>query len=862
MVENWTAAIATFCRRRAGAVAAIGLAATLLLGWYTAENFAINTDTETLISSKTDWRKRELAMAEAFPRRSDNTVIVVDAGTPDRAEDAAAALAARLAADPALFISVHRPDGGAFFDRYGMLFLEIDELQQIADRLIEAQPLIGTLTADPSLRGLFGTLNLALEGAARGAIALDALGRPMDAIAAVVEDTVRGKHGSMSWQALLTGREPAAFEKKRFIIVQVALDYGALQPGGRASEAIRAAAAELGLTPDRGVRVRLTGDIPLGDEEFVTVSEGMGVASAVSIVLVTIALFFALKSWRLILCVSATLVAGLAATAAFATAAIGAFNLISVAFAVLFVGIAVDFGIQFSVRFRDERRRQSEIGPAIDGAARAIGGPLTVAAVASALGFFAFLPTDYTGVSELGLIAGMGMLIALALNLTLLPALIALARPGGRAEDVGYAWMAPIDDFLLRRRRRIRIAALASALAGAALLPWLRFDFNPLNLKDPKTESASTVFELMADPMTSPLSIDILAPAVEAAVVLAGKLGAVPEVERAMSVASFVPADQAPKLAIIEDLNFLLGTTFALPPTGAAPTDAENLAAIRELAKGLAALASEKKIAEGERLRAALEDFLALPEPPAGALALALLDGLGRRLEALKAALQAGPVALDTLPPEIRDDWVATDGRARVEVFPKGDARDNAVLTRFAAAVRAATPEISGSALTFQESSRTVLGAFETAGMAALASIAVLLMLLLHRTGDVLLVLAPLGLAAILTGATMVLAGLALNFANIIALPLLLGVGVAFDIYFVMAWRAGRRGPLQSSLARAVLFSGATTGSAFGSLALSSHPGSASMGVLLAIMLFYALLTTLFVLPALLGPPPTDDAAR
>jgi hypothetical protein len=147
-----------------------------------------------------------------------------------------------------------------------------------------------------------------------------------------------------------------------------------------------------------------------------------------------------------------------------------------------------------------------------------------------------------------------------------------------------------------------------------------------------------------------------------------------------------------------------------------------------------------------------------------------------------------------------------------------------------------------------------VIHAFVVAGIIAIAAISVLLVLVLRRIQDVLLVLAPLLLAGLLTLATSVLLDVPLNFANIIALPLLLGVGVSFDIYFVMRWRAGYGDLLQSSTARAILFSALTTGTAFGSLALSNHPGTSEMGKLLTLALIYTLLCSFFVLPALLGP--------
>jgi hypothetical protein len=233
-----------------------------------------------------------------------------------------------------------------------------------------------------------------------------------------------------------------------------------------------------------------------------------------------------------------------------------------------------------------------------------------------------------------------------------------------------------------------------------------------------------------------------------------------------------------------------------------------------------------------------------------------LLPGLQQRLAKLAVLLQAKPVTLEDLPPELRQGWIAADGRARVEVFPRGDARDHDTLERFVVALRTVAPNATGTPVTIQEAGRLISGAFVEAGIVAVAAITVLHVLVLRRVREVALVIAPLLLAAALTLAITVVAGVPLNYANIIALPLLLGIGVAFDIYFVMNWRAGQSHHLQSSTARAVVFSALTTMSAFGSLALSRDPGTSEMGQLLTISLACTLFCTLIVLPALLGPAP------
>jgi predicted RND superfamily exporter protein len=221
----------------------------------------------------------------------------------------------------------------------------------------------------------------------------------------------------------------------------------------------------------------------------------------------------------------------------------------------------------------------------------------------------------------------------------------------------------------------------------------------------------------------------------------------------------------------------------------------------------------------------------------------------------LRSALQAQPVSLNTLPPELVAAWKSKDGLMRIEALPRGDPNDNDNLRRFASAVLAAEPTAIGGPVSILKSGDTVVNAFVHAGIYALVVIGLLLWITLRRITDVLLTLVPLLVAGAVTLEICVLIGLPLNFANIVALPLLLGVGVAFKIYYVTAWRSGRTNLLQTSLTRAIFFSALTTATAFGSLWLSSHPGTSSMGKLLALSLVTTLAAVLLFQPALMGKP-------
>jgi uncharacterized protein len=284
-------------------------------------------------------------------------------------------------------------------------------------------------------------------------------------------------------------------------------------------------------------------------------------------------------------------------------------------------------------------------------------------------------------------------------------------------------------------------------------------------------------------------------------------------------------------------------------------------ATFKATADGLAGKGAD----DARRLAKALENLAAAAPPLREAAREALIPSLDTMLDLLRASLTAKKVTVASIPPDLARNWVSADGRARIEVAPAGDRNDNATLARFANAVRTIDPNAMGEPIAVLEAGNTVVRAFIEAGLWALISISALLFIVLRRGTDVLLTLVPLLLAGIVTLEITVLIGLPLNFANVLALPLLLGLGVAFKIYFVMAWRAGTTNLLQSSLTRAVFFSAMTTATAFGSLWLSKHPGTSSMGKLLALSLVCTLAAAILFQPALMGPPrkinPTGEDA-
>lgn len=837
---------------------------------YFVNNIKINTDTDDMLSPELPYRQLSREASRLFPQFSDNILVVIDGQSPDLVDDAAEKLATHLRQKPKLFGSVYDPVDNEFFRRNGLLYLSLNELYDLTDRLAEAQPFLGTLWKDPSLRGLFQLISLAIEEAIKKSNekgesnkAPIEIATVLDAMAEVIDAQSDKKFAKLSWQNVMRGKTKSDSLSRRFILLKPALDFSSLQPATAAMKKLRATIKSLRLTRDHGVRVRLSGSAALAQEELKSVETGMGIAAALSLTLVLTLLIMGLRSARLVVTTIITLLFGLIWTAGFALVAIGQLNLMSVAFAVLFIGLSVDFGIHFALRYQEEIHRNVSHTVALSRAVDSVGGSLVLCAIAAAISFFAFLPTDYVGLAELGLIAGTGMFIALFANLTVLPALLSIIpsrvkRSKSSTEDI----LAKFLPSIRANPRRVLAGCLVLGIAATFIVPKAHFDFDPLNLRDPETESLSTLLELVNDTQTSPYGITILAKNNVEAGQIAKKLKPLPVVKDVRFVNSFVPSKQKEKIETINDIALLLVPALSVSERKRLPSikdQQEALSALRKDLKQLATVTKNPNTRKSAQILSAafkkLEQSGKIDRDVMAEMQNRLVSLLPKRLERLKQSLQPTPITLKALPETIRARFVASDGRVRMKIYPKENVRDRHALLKFVEDVRAVVPVATGAPVVIYESSRTVIDAFLLAASIAVSCITILLLVVLRNVRDAAFVFAPITLAALLTVAISVLIEMPFNFANVIVLPLLFGLGVASGIHFILRERdeAGSAGVLYTSTPRAVMFSALTTIGSFGSIALSSHPGTASMGVLLTIAITLTLVCTLLVLPALMA---------
>ena len=856
--------LTSFAQKHAYLVLILSAIFTFWLLFYIVNNFRINTNLNDMISNKLPFRQVALDYDKAFDIKGE-IVVVLDGDSPETAAYVQKLLASKLSENKELFAYIYLPDGGSFFEKNGLLYLSVEELQDLSDRLAEVQPLMGMISQDMTLRGLFSMLETVFKNTddieSYDDRFISMFTRLSEAFEAVTSSEPTQPY-HLSWQALMFNTN---LDTRRFIIVGPNIDYSKLLAGEKAIDTIRDIAAEF--TEEYGVRARITGDVALENDDLLSVQKGTVLAAVVSLVLVRIILSLGLGSRRMILFSLVTLFVGLIWTTGFAIAFVGSLNLISISFAILFIGLGIDFSIQFCLRYRELLEEGNTNEKALVKTAKTAGSSLLLCAITSAIGFYSFIPTAYSGISELGIISGTGMFISFFANLLLLPAFLTI-MPVRSHKIAPFKFNQAISIFPYKYAKSISIVAILLGIGSAILIPRVYFDYNPINLNDPNAESVKTVKDLFKDSLSSPWKISILEANEEKANKLKQQLSNLEDVEMAITIADFVPDNQEDKLYVIEELGLFI-PPLSKTPKKPAPTFDKNIAALTRMDEALRTLVMfTPRIDDSEHLKVLKRFYhgieamkeMAKQSPTKAEFALeqlkkSLLLNLSFVLDQLREALKAEAFDENDLPQDLRSRYVAKDGRYRIEVSPRYDITEKENLELFVDKVRAVAPNATSTPVLILESGRAIIQAFKEASLYAVVLITIVIVIMLRSFSETLLILVPLGLAVLYTASTSTLLNIPLNFANVIVIPLILGVGVDIGIHFIHRFHTDPPASgniLMTSTARGVFYSALTTLVSFGSLAFSAHRGTASMGQLLVLCMSFMLMATLIVLPALL----------
>jgi hypothetical protein len=837
--------------------------------YYTFENLEINTNTAEMLSPDLPFQQNQAHFNQAFPEDATTIIFAVEAKTPEETSLAAIKLAEQLNKADDRFDSAYIPTDNAFFRQQALLYLDQNDLNNFAKKLTDAQPFIGHLAQNYHLEGLFGIIGQALNRH-DNALPMD-LNPILIAIDDVLKSQLNGQSNYLSWQNILSEHKPDGDQSadaqtqlsRTIVIAKPKMHFNEMLPADVALSAAREISHAM-MVENPSLKIRMTGETALEHEELESVTKGATLSGLLSLILVFGVQWIGLRSVRLLITTYIVLVMGLIFTAGFAAITVGHLNVISIAFASLYIGLGVDYAVHICLHYREGKADGLSNSEAILISIRDVGSSLFLCALATAIGFFAFIPTDYSGVSELGVISGGGIFIGLIISLTVLPALFCVF-PVDNAKPIRSP-LTPkfIVTFPFRFSTGIKIISILLGIGACYVLTDLTFDYNPINLRDPNSESVVTIKELLKSKTDSPFALTALASSLEAAGKITSQLAQQPSVHESITLASFVAKDQDEKLATIEDLNLMLGGQLKnFDDTLDAVNQRDALIKFNEeLKKAIIEKSPNLSQQTLQQLQQRIETFIAQADsaqtPSASYVQLEknILGLLPFTLERLRTSLTAVPFGLDDLPLEIKSHWISATGLYRVLIMPEKDQNKPDNLKEFVTQVQTVDSNVSGLPIINQAGGDAIVKAFIKAFSGAFVAIVVLLLLMYRNVRKTLLIIMPLLLAAMLTGATNVLLDNPFNFANIIALPLLLGMGIDSSILIMHRHHSNScedENLLQSSTTRGIIFSSITTLCSFSSLAFSAHQGMASMGLVLAIGLTFTVMCSLIVLPAFSG---------
>ena len=838
-----------FCEHRPRRVlAALGLL-TALAGILVANNFSIDSSLDKLIrpSSEVSWFETNESLKRLFPEMQQTSVVVVsgvDAGAVDRT---GARLQTAFRAEPG-FEFVFAPALDPFLRDRRAYFLELDVLEEWVRGV---QYDYGAMLRLADSAGLANaTVTLADQVAATDGLRLPTAIRT---VAASFQEGVPLALDLEAYPHLV----PDADVHYLILILKGVQELDQRLPNESQVRLIRSLVEQTEL--EDGVSVRLTGEVPLAHEEIGTALDGIGIAGTLSLVLLGVIMHLGVGSWRIIAATFALLGVGVVWTLAFATLAVGSFNTLALIFVVMFFGLGVDFSVHFSLRMQ-EGMEAGALEDAEVHVVREIGPALLLCMLTSSIAFLSFLPTDYLGLGELGVISAGGMVIAFILTLSLLPAFYSLSglplpRPARlKGLAVGHG-LRPVT---------VLVLALAVALAALYAARDLSFDYSVLALRDENTEAMSTLLELQENGISTDYSINLLATDANAAVDLVRRLESLPEVGAVIAPSSLVPAAQADKALVLAELNALLETVGEVYA-------ADEVTAVEELIDALdyvETLRVEEGWAAAENDRSLVDAYLkgtaklATDPDRLRTLNADLRTKLESELATLSRLTAATPFTFDDLPEDLRRRFVAPDGRLLITVMPESAIDTRPAMDAFVHAVMGVTPEVGGRAVVEWGVGGVAVQSFVEAVTLALVLISLFLIVYFRGLILPLVVLVPLALTTAITFAVIQLSGLTLNMANILVVPLIFGLGVDTGIHVVHRYAAAGNVAqmMTSSTTRAVIISALTTIGTFLSLSFSPHKGAASVGLLLSIAISTMLVATLVVVPALLRLIPRKGA--
>lgn len=848
----------------------------------TKSRMELLTGRDDLMPRNAPFQREYRAYREAFGDQEEIVVVAesADAGLTMRFCDA---LHAELKKDAGSYRELFYPGGLPFFRTNGLLFMPLDDIRNLRRTLTMAAPVLADLATAPSVQTLFTSLTSQINSymAKPDPLALESLTFMLTTLDKGFKG-FDGKSSALSMDAFLKGGgegKPSMLEtagRQQIITVLPVRDETSFAPAEKTIMQVRSKVQALLKKPEyKGVNAGLTGVPVLEYEEMSTSQRDMGIATGLSLALTVILLLIAFRGLLNVIAAMVSLIVAICLSFGFATLAVGHLNILSMVFAVMLIGLGIEYSIQVVLRYQEELGRGATHHEAIDtGLSRNLFS-IIMAAATVALAFITFVFTDFRGISELGIIAAGGIVICVLTTFTVLPAMLVLmerfrkpadSSPQGNSKQKNDSH--PLLKAIFNRPKLITSVTLTASLAALYPLSRASFDYNMMNLQAKGLESVNYAYKLMRSKENSGyFGVAIARDSAEAAS-LSARLEKLPAVDHVVSLQTLVPADQETKLAELADLRQVMEKVKPLPYE-------ENLrvmelpdvfekfrTAVDNLSRALAAKKMPEAGTAGAFL-ATLDKFFASleKEKDRGALGMlrefqgSMFAELPAKLTTLKESLEASPVTEKDIPESLRGRFVGKGGKLLLQIAPKKEIFEREPLKEFVSQIRSVVPNATGEPVNVHDSMDILRDAYLWAFIYAFAGIAVILLITFRSVKYALLGLLPLlaGLALMVGG--MGVSGLRFNVANIIVMPLLLGVGIDSAIYIINRYRREGETPLEvvtGSSGVGVLLNALTILFSFGALMVARHQGVFSIGAVMSLGMVASVAVFLAFLPALL----------
>ena len=856
--SNFYGRVAEVSFVHSGSVIAVYLflaACSLLLA---LNSLTFDTDPGKMISQELPFRKDFIAFKSAFPMLDNTFLIVVEADNAKDAEKTGQSLVQSLRKKPELFHEVFAPELDDFLQRNGFLFLPLKQLTGMTREILRIQPMINMIAAQPDLPGLAN-----LIGSAVASVKPDAEPEKLIRLVNLTDKTmqawVKNQSLPLDWSEIVIGNighKPGRFS----ITVKPVIDFSLLDPAAVPLAEINKIINDLKTAGNGKVKILLTGEAALNSQELSSIMKGTLRAGIVSLILVGMIIWFGMPQTHLVIPALILLLLGFPLNIGFAALTTGSLNMISVVFVVLFIGLGVDYAVHLTLRYWEKRVSGQGRLSAIISAAEDIGPALALCTLTTSLAFLTFSFTDFVGMAQLGIIAGGGIIVAFIASITLVPAVLAripekvfslkTKNPSGLRRGIP-AWR--------KIRFFLTVITLCAALTALFFIPDVYFDGDPIHLKDQASSTVIAYKNVMRNEPGEINAAQIISPDPDTAQATARRLEKLDVVHSVRWLGSFIPDHQEEKMRLFHQLKGIIAGTVNFQED---VSDEAGKAALVKLEKRLKNLehSFRKSVTlhtDVDNLRAtiSLVNRKAATGKPLSSLkqdVFSLLPNLLRQLAIMSDAI---PISFLNMDSRITRRYVNSNNFWRLEVIPAKDLAKKGDLRAFVSDVRAISPHATGAPVEIIGAADVVSSAMGKATIMAILFVLVILALVFRSIKEIILVVLPLVLAGLLLLGCTVLFKVPFNFANVIVLPLLLGLGIDSAIHYVLRAKEehGRRNIIFTTTPRAIILSSLTTIGSFGTLWLSPHNGISSMGELLVISLCITLWCMLVVLPQLIA---------